>query len=266
MSTSEMAQTEEKVMVPAPKPSLCPLCHVREPENGLKVCYVCLGMEAAPETVAPLPPVEMDIPGSSDTSVISEGSDVLVIPPAPASPANMEPRKPRRCVRFRGPWTDRKKCSKCPSVKTLEEFGKAPHGYLGRKSVCKECERNRYKKSRREGNNKMKGPGEKMKVTPKPNEKQLAPASVPLGAPAGDIQPQPAGILLLDLSDFPELHARILEIARNEERSPASQVRWWLKQTLLGAVESCPLNSLRLLDWITVPLPGARGCRELPAE
>jgi len=51
---------------------------------------------------------------------------------------------------------NRKVCSKCGEEKELEEFGVDGHGFMGKKSYCKECKGKYDKEYRNIEENKIK--------------------------------------------------------------------------------------------------------------
>ena len=126
-----------------------------------------------------------------------------------------------------------KVCTRCKQTKLFSEFSKASKGKYGLKSTCKLCDRD-ASQSRRH----------KALATATPlNQDLLAPVVLPdtfgkMRTPANtatafsDDEPKYETILTIDMTDYPKLYQAVIDIAKQQFRTPEMQVLFWLSEQL----------------------------------
>lgn len=137
-----------------------------------------------------------------------------------------------------GEWEEsgepRKTCTKCPErgPQPLKNFHRASAGKYGRRSICKECARRIASESWRKAHAPKAGKrGEKTSGDSggKVSQRNLARGEQKGEAsPARETAASPQ-LLTIDLSDYPEMVQEIKRQAKEEDRTPEAQVRYWLR-------------------------------------
>lgn len=165
-----------------------------------------------------------------------------------------------------------KPCTRCKQVKKLDLFSNAKLGLYGKKSTCKNCDTERYlaiKATVKENAIVADTVKKATSIIPEPiNLKADKAAPKPIvEAPevvSATFDPNPAPLLrstkrllcgnsenktimdqnhtapatsgkeciFIDMTEYPEIHQAIMEISKQEFRSPEMQVLFWLKKHL----------------------------------
>lgn len=110
-----------------------------------------------------------------------------------------------------------KRCTRCKQVKKLDQFSGAAKGRYGKKATCKTCDTARY-------------------LEAKTCSKQVATEPRTDNPAITEGHPAPAKpgkeCIFIDMTEYPEIHQTIMEISRQEFRTPEMQVLFWLKNHL----------------------------------
>lgn len=142
-----------------------------------------------------------------------------------------------------------KVCSRCPErgPQPLENFHKAKLGKFGRSAFCRRCKSAIAKEAGKKSGAKRRANMTKLGATPKASRapevveavEAVQPASITAcglnenelkdaESPAREIDASPL-LLTLDLSAYPEMLEEIKRQAKEDDRTPEAQVRWWLR-------------------------------------
>ena len=120
------------------------------------------------------------------------------------------------------PWrTGRWRCNACKMDVPLEEaekfFSKDKWSPGGFKYKCKACASKALKEYQQSKKTKKKGTKKMEKPTPAPTPPQTQTKK---------------RTLLLEMGDLEREYRLLLEVAREEERTPEGQIRWWIRKLL----------------------------------
>jgi hypothetical protein len=149
----------------------------------------------------------------------------------------------------------RKVCTKCGEHKLIKYFSKSAKGKFGRQAACKQCCKKanaaRWKKQKEalqpmaealidilDKDKKAVGIAVQKPENIAPLEKP-AETLVPITTRGGHCETSPAIpypeteasrslVLALDMTEFPEIHKAVLDVAKDEFRTPEMQIMYWL--------------------------------------
>lgn len=172
--------------------------------------------------------------------------------PMRKEPKNMDLEQTTEIVTTESMGADepKKVCSRCPErgPQPLANFHKAKLGKYGRSSFCRQCKSVAAKEASKKSGTKSRASRTKRGASPEASsapEAVLAvqPASTTstttacglngnerkdAASPAKEIEASPL-LLTLDLSDYPEMLEEIKRHAKEDDRTPEAQCRWWLR-------------------------------------
>jgi hypothetical protein len=121
-----------------------------------------------------------------------------------------------------------KTCSSCGKEKLLAEFAIDRAATDGHRHVCKGCDSARSKARRKVETNMLQRAKQIVESTE--GQKKVTGQDVTASGPIGGTEASAARLsLTIDFSDYPEVMQAIVEAARDEDRTPEQQVRWWIR-------------------------------------